>query len=145
MLTCLADKNFAEDEELRFLAALKNIDAWLSLFDMSLPEKADFCERMSDAFAGEFPGKVKLQLDLQYRNRKHLVLPFLTSDEFDIPFKKRAVALKILSLKIENLSSYIHMSINRWFVSEQRLMEYMAYHFCKKYYNQLANHTNVGK
>ena len=145
LLTCLADKNFAEDEELRFLAALKNIDAWLSLFDMSLPEKADFCERMSDAFAGEFPGKVKLQLDLQYRNRKHLVLPFLTSDEFDIPFKKRAVALKILSLKIENLSSYIHMSINRWFVSEQRLMEYMAYHFCKKYYNQLANHTNVGK
>lgn len=145
LLTCLADKIFAEDEQIRFLAALKNIDAWLSLFNMSLPEKADFCERMSDAFALEFPAKVKLQMDQQYRSRKNLIIPFLASDQFDIPFRERDAALKKLSLKIENLSSYIHMSINRWFASEQRLLEYMAYHFCRKYYNQLASHINVGK
>ena len=59
--------------------------------------------------------------------------------------EKEIETLKKIKLKIDNLSSYIHMSINRWFASEQRLMEYMAYHFCRKYYNQLAYHTNAGK
>jgi len=144
-LTCLADESFAEDQQIRFLAALKNIDDWLSLFNLSLAEKADFCEKMSDAFAEEFHTRVKLQLDAQYRSWKPLIVPFLTKNQFEIPFRKREIALKKITLKIENLSSYIHMSINRWFASEQRLMEYMAYHFCRKYYNQLAYHTNVGK
>ena len=144
-LTCLEDETFVEDQQIRFLAALKNIDAWLSVFDLTLAEKADFCEKMSDAFAEEFHTRVKLQLDVQYRSWKPLIIPFLTGHQFDIPFEKRADALKKIKLKIDNLSSYIHMSINRWFASEQRLMEYMAYHFCRKYYNQLAYHTNAGK
>jgi thiopeptide-type bacteriocin biosynthesis protein len=144
-LTCLEDEIFVEDQQTRFLSALKNIDAWLSLFNMSLDEKADFCEKMSDAFAQEFASKVKLQLDLQYRNWKPLIKPFLTGNKYDFAFGNRDEALKKLPLKIENLSSYIHMSINRWFATEQRLLEYMAYLFCGKYYNQLMYHTNAGQ
>lgn len=144
-LTCLQDEVFAENQETRFLAVLKNMDAWLSLFDMSLSERADFCEKMSDAFAQEFHSRVKLQLDLQYRSWKPLIGPFLTDNKYDLPFEKRNEALKKLPLEIENLSSYIHMSVNRWFATEQRLFEYMAYLFCGKYYNQLIYHVNVGK
>ncbi len=35
------------------------------------------------------------------------------------------------------------MSMNRWFVSQQRLMEYMAYLFSAKYYNQILHHNQI--
>ncbi|WP_430981164.1 lantibiotic dehydratase C-terminal domain-containing protein [Sphingobacterium kitahiroshimense] len=36
----------------------------------------------------------------------------------------------------ENLASYIHMSINRWFSGDQRLMEYFSYRFLEKQYKK---------
>lgn len=142
LLTCLEEQMFVEDQQTRFLAALKNIDSWLSAFDMPLAEKFLFCQKMAEAFEDEFNSKVKMQLDLQYRNWRHLLAACFTDDKYDHAFQKRDKILKGSPLKIENLSSYIHMSINRWFATEQRLMEYMAYLFCGKYYNQLVHQTN---
>lgn len=142
-LTCLEDKTFVEDQQTRFLVSLKNIDSWLSASDMPLAEKFIFCQKMSEAFAQEFDSKIKLKLDLQYRSWKSLIITFLTDNKYDLVFRKRDKALKELPLKTENLSSYIHMSINRLFATEQRLMEYMAYLFCGKYYNQLLYQTNA--
>ncbi|WP_410867255.1 lantibiotic dehydratase C-terminal domain-containing protein [Paraburkholderia sp. SIMBA_027] len=41
----------------------------------------------------------------------------------------------------EKLSSYIHMSINRWFPSEQRALELMTYSFATKYYSRILSQT----
>jgi len=144
-LRCLADESFAEDPQKRFLTALKNMDRWLTLFGMNPEEKATFCLEMSDAFAMEFGNDVKLQLDLQFREWKGEILKFLSADDYNELFTWRDQSLNPLALPIENISSYIHMSMNRWFATDQRLMEYMAYLFCGKHYNQLVHQLNVAR
>lgn len=141
-LNCLANDEFREDEQIRFLSALKNMDKWLSIFNMSVEEKANYCIQMSDAFAKEFGPSVKLQLDLKYRELKSLLPSFLNADKYDFEFTKRDKVLNEMLMPKENLSSYIHMSMNRWFITQQRLMEYMCYLFCSKYYNQIIHQTN---
>lgn len=42
---------------------------------------------------------------------------------------------------LHQIKSQIHMSINRWFVSQQRLMEYTTYLFGAKYYNQILDQS----
>ena len=142
LLSCLEDPMFEEDQELRFFAAVKNMEQWLSLFNLSLEERADFCDDMAGAFALQFGPDVKRRLDLQYRDWKKPIAHFLSGSRFDPAFREREKNLQDLGLPIKNISSYIHMSMNRWFATEQRLMEYMSYHFCGKYYNQLIHHTN---
>jgi lantibiotic biosynthesis protein len=128
---------FEEDEQLRFLAGVKNMDAWLSLYGLSVSERVSFCTEMSEAFAGEFGREVKRQLNTQYNEWRKPIAEFLKGDQFNEVFAVRASHLKNLS--IDNISSYIHMSMNRWFTTDQRFMEYMSYYFCGKYYNQLLH------
>jgi lantibiotic biosynthesis protein len=139
-LNCMKHQQFAEDEQIRFLAALKNIDKWLTLFEMSVEEKACYCKKMMDCFSNKDKLDIKIQTDLKYREFKNLLPAFLNSNKFDEEFRKRDEKIQEILSK-ENLASYIHMSLNRWFVNQQRLMEYMCYSFCSKYYEQLL-HTN---
>ena len=136
-LHCLQHAEFVEDEQIRFLAAIKNIDKWLSLFKMSLQEKVDYCLENCQRFNTEFDSGVKFQLDLKYRELKNLLPSFILSDQYEDEFTERDIHLRKILLPKGNLTSYIHMSMNRWFLTEQRLMEYMCYLFCNKYYNQL--------
>lgn len=138
-LQCLEHKEFAGDDQIRFLSALKNMDRWLTLFNMSLEEKAAYCKKMVNAFTKEYGNEVKLQLDFKYRELKNLLPSFLNSNKYDFEFEERDKRLEEIKLPVENLSSYLHMSMNRWFTSQQRLMEYMAYLFCNKYYNQVLH------
>jgi lantibiotic biosynthesis protein len=140
-LNCLQHGEFAEDEPIRFFAALKNIDKWLTLFKMSVEEKAAFCITMCRSFSKEYKPDIKVQADLKYRELKNLIPGFLNSDKFDDEFRERDKKLASIFLAKENLASYIHLSLNRWFINRQRLLEYMCYLFCSKYYQQLL-HTN---
>lgn len=141
-LACMEDKLFRADPQMRFMAAVKNIDKWLSLFNMSTEERVVFCTRMSGAFSGEYGTGVRHAFDDRYREWKKGVAHFLEGRKLEAAFKERENQLQKLALPIEHITSYIHMSMNRWFATEQRLMEYMAYHFCGRYYNQLAHITN---
>lgn len=140
-LNCLKHEAFIEDEQIRFLAAIKNIDKWLTLFKMPLQEKADYCLQNCQRFSNEFDSGVKFQLDLKYRELKNLLPSFLHSDNYEEEFNERDTDLQKILMPKENLTSYIHMSMNRWFLTEQRLMEYMCYLFCNKYYNQLLQYN----
>jgi thiopeptide-type bacteriocin biosynthesis protein len=142
-LNCLTNEEFEEDGQIRFLSALKNMDKWFTVFNMSLQEKADFCMVRSDAFGKEFGSCIKSQLDLKYRELKNLVFPFIGSEKYDSEFAKRDKVLDQMLLPKENLANYIHMSMNRWFITQQRLMEYMCYIFCNKYYNQIIHQTKT--
>jgi thiopeptide-type bacteriocin biosynthesis protein len=141
-LNCLVNEEFREDAQIRFLSALKNMDKWFTVFNMSLQEKADFCMVRSDTFGKEFGSRIKSQLDLKYRELKNLVFPFLGSEKYDSEFTKRDKVLHEMLLPKENLPSYIHMSMNRWFITQQRLMEYMCYLFLCKYYNEILHQNN---
>ena len=62
-------------------------------------------------------------------------------NEFEEEFNKRDQYLKKITLSKEALSSYIHMSINRWFSSEQRALELMTYSFAAKYYSRILSQS----
>jgi len=138
-LRCLEHDEFANNEQTRFLASLINVDQWLCFFGMSSQEKACFCKEMSDAFGLEMERNLKPHFDLKYREMKNIVSDFFINFEFNDEFCERNKNLCLKPLPLENASSYIHMSMNRWFAVEQRKMEYMAYVFCLKYYNQLSH------
>lgn len=141
-LSCMEDEDFEDDQRIRFLASIKNMDNWLSMYEMPLHERITFCTGMSDAFAHEFGRDVKRQLNAQYQEWRKPIADFLKSDRFNDVFAERTIKLKSRALSLDNISSYIHMSMNRWFTTEQRFMEYMAYYFCGKYYNQIVHQRN---
>jgi len=58
-------------------AALKNIDKWLTLFEMSVEEKARYCKKMTDCFS-EYKRDIKLQTDIKYRGFKNLLPDFFS-------------------------------------------------------------------
>jgi thiopeptide-type bacteriocin biosynthesis protein len=140
LLHCLAHEVFSGNDETRFLAAIKNLDKWLSLFGMATKEKMRFCESMVEIFSKEFGPDVKFRADLSYRELSGHLFIFFDSFMFDREFEEREANLLKLSLSQKNLGSYIHMSMNRWFVTEQRLMEYMCYTFAGKYYKQILHY-----
>src|SRR6185312_1017600 len=140
-LNCLQHQEFTEDPQIRFVAALKNIDKWLKLFDMSMEEKAGYCDKIGDCLLKEYNTDLKLQTDLKYRELKNLLPLFFNSDKFDDEFRERTKNLENIVLVKENLQSYIHMSLNRWFTNHQRCMECMCYLFCSKYYKQLLHYN----
>ena len=137
-MNCLSHEEFAADQQMRFLAAIKNINRWLSFFEMCVEEKVLYCKKMLDCFSNEYGPEVKIQIELKYRELKNLLPVFLNSNKFEEQFLARDQKLKQI-LRKENLEDFIHMSLNRWFVNQQRMMEYMCYSFCNKYYEQLLH------
>lgn len=132
-LNLIKEELFVMDENLRLLTALKNIDKWLILFKLDPEERIIFCTQMSEALLKEFGNERKSKIDLQYREMKKEIAGFMESTMFDELFELRNEPC-FYSLPRENLSSYIHMSMNRWFRSDQRLMEFICYTFCAKHY-----------
>lgn len=142
-LNCLQYQEFLENEQTRLFAALGNLDRWLTLFKMGIEEKAAYCKYMCNCFSNEYKPEIKVQMEIKYRELKNLLPLFFNADKFDDAFRERDKNLEnILSIK-ENMQSFIHMSLNRWFVNQQSLMEYMCYLFCSKYYHQLLNYSQL--
>lgn len=140
-LHCLEEEGFEEDEQLRLLAALKNLHEWLELYNMPLTERIAFCSEMADAFATEFGREMRKQLNSQYMEWRKDIAVFMRGDRFAAAFTERTRALNNIEFPIDNISSYIHMSMNRWFTVEQRFMEYMVYYFAARYYNQIVHQS----
>jgi|SRR5690606_18868873 len=92
---------------------------------------------MANAFAQEYSKENAYKIDKFYRSaveKNILVLDHIRPSI--CPLGERGNKLNKLSLPLENLASYIHMSINRWFASDQRLMEYISYRFMEKQYKK---------
>lgn len=141
VLSLLSHDHFTQFEDIRLFASVKNVDHWLSLFNFSLQEKLDFCKSMESVFLQEFSAELKSHINLKYRILKEDLHSFLTSSHFEEEFTIRNKNLRNLKLCRENLSSYIHMSVNRWFSSEQRALELMTYSFASRYYSRILSQT----
>ena len=141
LLNLLKNVNFVENEDVRLFAAVKNVDGWLSLFGLSLQEKLDFCKAMENEFLKEFSSELKTHINSKFRLLKDNLYSFFTAFEFEQEFNQRNLEIEKLKLCKEKLSSYIHMSINRWFPSEQRALELMTYSFATKYYSRILSQT----
>jgi thiopeptide-type bacteriocin biosynthesis protein len=141
VLNLLDQEIFAEDENVRLFSAVKNVNSWLSLFGLSLQEKLDFCKSMENVFLKEFTQELKSHINSKYRILKEDLYSFCTENEFGEEFNERDKNMSNIKLSKEVLSSYIHMSINRWFSSEQRALELMTYSFAAKYYSRILSQS----
>ncbi|AZA80376.1 hypothetical protein EG347_22750 (plasmid) [Chryseobacterium sp. G0186] len=139
LLNLLDHESFVENEDIRLFAAVKNVDGWLSLFELSLQEKMDFCKAMENVFLKEFSSDLKTHINSKFRLLKDHLYSFFMTSEFEKEFNQRNLEIEKLKLCKEKLSSYIHMSINRWFSSEQRALEFMTYSFATKYYSRILS------
>jgi len=150
-----------EGEYYRWLFAARSIDVLLGDFGLDHEQKLKLATRMQQAFLSEFGGNagLTLQLNNKYRAISKALNGFLNGDDDTEEvadavnlFKARSAenimaynairtvyALHHPDLNLdaelaEILPSYVHMSLNRIFVTKQRMHELVIYHYLTKYY-----------
>lgn len=136
-----------ESEDLLLLFAMKNTDDLLTNFEFSLAQKLAFAQIQMQYYKEEFH-VVKItnkQLSKKFAERKTTIFQFLdnleTLNEYQElnkiltskTHKDQRTIKQIKPNKID-ISSLIHMSINRTFRSKQRLYEMLHYDFLVRYY-----------
>lgn len=159
-----------EGEQLRWQIGLYNIDLLLEDFGYNLSEKQHLLKDISTSFFKEFSNNDKtdatrLERSLNDKYRRHYakINEILTKgDELtDIAealdcFKRRSVFNKAETARMKHkltnpetvfnnlLPSYIHMTMNRLFISRQRNHELVIYHYLNKYYeSQIARQKHA--
>lgn len=147
-----------DDDELRWLIALKIIENIMNAFNYTIDNKLVFFERLKVGFGSEFGINKDLnkQIDYKYRNYRNTIEEIIEAkkgsasqyDELlialeDFNNKSRSTVDEILNfresgilmLSLDSLiSSYIHMSMVRLFKSKNRIHELVVYDFMYRYY-----------
>jgi thiopeptide-type bacteriocin biosynthesis protein len=143
----------ANDEE-RFVHAFHWVEELIRLFQLSDIEQIAFLEHMQHQFKEEFDVKkdTTKQLNLKYKNLESRLFQsssISTKEESllsaVIKDIRDAEKNNLLEVSLELLiSSYIHMSINRIFRSQQRLHEMVIYSFLyKKYKSKMERYGKL--
>jgi len=146
---------YNKDENLRWKLAVAVIDQLVSEFGLSIEEKKKLFESLKVSFEKEFKVDKHLRKIIEKKYKEHSI------EIHDIINRVKSgnlyeIAYKILAKKREELipnikkidqsglprkkiinllESYIHMSLNRIFISEPRLHELMMYYFLYRHYN----------
>lgn len=140
-------KHLKEDSALRWKAAFLIVDALLTKLGLRLEQKKELVERMSDSFLREFNFNIHNSKSLNdaYRIKRKAVADLiggLDKDDMDSFMGKHVntyandvtgIIGDIPTDKL-NLSSYIHMEMNRLFANNNRLNEMMVYNYLTRYY-----------
>jgi len=149
-----------QDDNLRWQLSLKMIDVLLSDFGYSLQEKRDLLNTLQENFGKEFGinNDFRRQFGQKYRTEKThiekilnknseqneefvpLFKPIFENSEKAKPIieeiKSRSQKSEARSKKIDDLlPSYIHMTLNRLFRTQQRTHELVLYDYLFRYYN----------
>lgn len=141
--------NSPEDYE-RLWFGLQRINTYLNSFGLSIEQKKVFAEKMQRSFLQEFGGETDLRKKLNDKFREvssDLHRVFDDAEPFDI----YSITTQINALITDNeqfsslLSSYIHMFINRLFISNNRTYELLLYHFLTKLYIRELNFQPADK
>ncbi|MBB6503026.1 lantibiotic dehydratase [Pedobacter cryoconitis] len=151
-----------ESQRYRLLFALRSIDMFLDDFNLSLTDKLKISEYMSESFFNEFGGGTQLrrQLNDKYRSAQQDIFLHMKPendvlneiseavDVFKMRSKMNFQAINVIQSKlsftndneryIKLLADYIHMFMNRLFISQQRKYELVVYHFLTKYYTSIT-------
>lgn len=169
-LNILPQLRHSKGEVQRWQFALKSIDCLLDCFQFGIEDKYNFMKELSASYGKEFKINrfLKKQLDKKYAlERSCIELSMNSTDENEIisaPIMKslfqhekivRPLAEEILDKCVENqklvstyslVASYVHMTMNRLFRSQQRLHELVVYDFLYRYYRStLARKRETSK
>ncbi|MES2518852.1 MAG: lantibiotic dehydratase, partial [Bacteroidota bacterium] len=144
-------------EKYRWLFGLRGLDMLLDDFGYDLPQKAQLMNQIKNGFFNEFGGgdKLRHQLNDKYRLERNAIESILDSsqdtDEFSpaIDFlNKRSEKLQEINRQLRQnqsdddqtkshdylMQSYIHMMMNRLFLTNNRAHELVIYYFLDRYY-----------
>ncbi|GHT84504.1 hypothetical protein FACS18947_2050 [Bacteroidia bacterium] len=148
-------KQLNNNENHRWMIALKLIDSLLSDFNLDISRKQQLMESVSKSYKPEFGFNEhnSKPFNAKFRENKTLIESVLGNTIQDeaflvltIPIKKRSKKLapiveqitgKLTNKKIKAedlLKSYIHMMMNRLFRSKNRVHELILYDFMRRYY-----------
>jgi thiopeptide-type bacteriocin biosynthesis protein len=148
-------KQISNNENYRWMIALKLIDSLLSDFNVAISNKRQLMESVSKSYKMEFGFNEynSKQFNSKFRENKVLIESVLENTAKDelfsalyMPVKKRSkrlipvieqinFKLKKEKINIEDLlKSYIHMMMNRLFRSKNRVHELILYDFMRRYY-----------
>ncbi|MCT3755364.1 hypothetical protein BAX96_00925 [Elizabethkingia anophelis] len=149
-----------EGEVLRGKFAFVNIDRLLDDFGYTIEDKKHLINNISESFINEFSFSnaqnsltLTRSLNNKYRNTRHEIASIISQKEISDYkeayecFRRRSESIKSeinengIQLKQEVkdylLTSYIHMSLNRFFLVNQRRHELVIYYFLNKYYESV--------
>lgn len=149
-------KTYEEEEELRWKFAFANVDTLLNDFDFNLLEKKEIIQNLNDTFFQEFSFNeednektLRRALNEKFREtRSHIKEVIkktnceLFGDIFECIDKRSSRNYSLLNNndflekneKIRLINSYIHMTLNRYFLVNQRRHEMCLYYLLNKYY-----------
>ncbi len=140
-----------QSENLRWLLAIMSIDFYLDCFGLPEENKINFTKVSRDSLNKIYSGEHKSltpQLNKKYQLKKEVIKEFLNSNIFqgnhltsikEIFSDKRIehVTKRIIIKngdKNTEISSYIHMCLNRLFKTRNTFNEYISYDFLYRYY-----------
>lgn len=146
----------ADNDKNRWLLSMLLIDDMLTVFGYSLESKSEIMTRMSDNFCREFgattPEYYK-PLNNKYRENKTEINNImgrkgLLYEEFSELLHQRVASMRPIANEmlekekteklevqvVDLLPSFIHMTMNRVFRSNNRMCEMVVYHLLHKYY-----------
>jgi thiopeptide-type bacteriocin biosynthesis protein len=155
-------------EQLQWKLALILIDSFLSAFSLELSQRKELLNLLADSYKKEFgftQHHITKQLNDKYRAyRKDIenTMPWESeATEVVAIIKVRRQAIFSIAQKLINmdksgelqismkslLTSLIHMTMNRWFRTKNRLHEMVIYEFLSRYYiSEIAkNNKNFQK
>lgn len=158
-------KNNPEDGILREKIALMGLDTLLGDFGYGLAQKLDFFDWLGEAFKKEFPFEDQSrQLTALYRTHRPMIMRVLGGTEdsealmgayqickerskaiapFAPVLRKEKVGIKPFESR---LGGYVHMFVNRMFVSRQNKHELILFDWMSQYYKSvLARRGGSGK
>lgn len=140
-------KNLKGNSELRWKAAFLIVDSLFTSLGLDIEQKKGFIERMNDSFLREFNFNSHNSkcLNDAYRITRKAVTDLvggIDNEDVDSLMRKHVnayaneVAGIIGDVPIDklNLSSYLHMEMNRLFASNNRLNEMVVYNYLTRYY-----------
>jgi lantibiotic biosynthesis protein len=147
--------NEEREAEIRWFFGLKGIEMLLNSFNFDLKAKKELLENLSEGFGREFNMNIDLkkQLGDRFRKERSLISNCINNEELlDEEFKeafsilhqfedqskliaKAILETETLEVKLNDLlGSYIHMFMNRLFITNQRRTEMIQYHLLWHFY-----------
>ncbi|WP_316839786.1 lantibiotic dehydratase [Pedobacter gandavensis] len=160
VLKMISQMQQTENENFRWMWAIKSIDELFKAFNVSLDHKFEIIDSLRASFAQEFNANklLKSQLDTKYRQHRDQMDKWLENEGLLAVDLNELQAIRILfertivmrpvahnlsqissmenaEVSLENLlSSLIHMIVNRVITSQPRLHEMIIYDFISRLY-----------
>jgi len=155
ILKLISINRIAEDITQRIAAGIRMTADLMSSIELDITQKISFCQQMRKAlkYDCKFDTQAEISINNTCKENRAMYGSLLKGGILISLFDKRFLAIKKVINKIirmnttstldielpDLLRSYIHMSVNRLFLSNQKVYEYIIYDYLYKLYNELKN------